>query len=28
VHLRTTEYKKYYFQQDGLLPHTSNNVKE
>ncbi len=27
-HLRTSEYKKYYFQQDGTPPQTSNIVKE
>jgi hypothetical protein len=27
-HLRTSEYKKYYFQQDGAPPHTSNIVQE
>ena len=27
-HLRTSEYKKYYFQQDGTPPHTSNIVQE
>ena len=26
-HLRTAEYKKYYFQQDGARPHTSNVVQ-
>jgi len=27
-HLRTPEYKKYYFKQDGPPPHTSNIVQE
>jgi len=27
-HLRTSEYKKYYFQKDGAPPHTSNIVQE
>ena len=27
-HLRTSEYKKYYFQRDGTPPHTSNIVQE
>jgi hypothetical protein len=27
-HLRTSEYKKYYFQQDGAPPHTSNIFQE
>jgi len=27
-HLRTSEYKKYYFQQDGTAPHASNIVQE
>ena len=27
-HLRTSEYKKCYFQQDGTPPHTSNIVQE
>ena len=26
-HLRTSEYKKYYFQLDGTPPHTSNIVQ-
>ncbi len=26
--LRTSEYKKYYFQQDGAPPHASNIVQE
>jgi hypothetical protein len=26
--LRTAEYQKYYFQQDGATPHTSNIVQE
>jgi hypothetical protein len=26
-HLRTSEYKKYYFQQDGAPSHTSNIVQ-
>jgi len=27
-HLRTSEYKKYYFQQDGAPPYKSNIVQE
>lgn len=27
-HLNTVDYKKYYFQQDGARPHTSNIVQE
>jgi hypothetical protein len=27
-HLRTSEYKKYYFQQDGTPPHTSSIAQE
>lgn len=27
-HLRTAEYKKYYFQQDGATPHTANMVQD
>lgn len=27
-HLRTLEYKKYYFQQDGAPPHTANIVQK
>ena len=27
-HLRTSEYKKYYFQQDGAKPHTANIVQK
>jgi len=27
-HLRTSEYKKYYFQQDGTPPNISNIVQE
>lgn len=26
-HLRTAEYKKYFFQQDGATPHTANTVQ-
>lgn len=26
-HLRTSDYKKYYFQQDGATPHTANAVQ-
>ena len=26
-HLNTKEYKKYYLQQDGAVPHTANQVK-
>ena len=25
--LRTAEYKKYYFQKDGVLPHTATTVQ-
>lgn len=27
-HLRTANYKNYYFQQDGATPHTANMVQE
>jgi len=27
-HLRTDEYQKYYFQQDGATPHTANTVQD
>jgi hypothetical protein len=27
IHLRTEDYKKYYFQQDGATPHTTNVVQ-
>jgi len=27
-HLRTSEYKEYYFQQDGSPPYTSHIVQE
>jgi len=27
-YLRTSEYKKYYFQQDGTPPHKSNIAQE
>ncbi len=27
-HLDTENYRKYYFQQDGAIPHTSNLVQD
>jgi hypothetical protein len=27
-HIKTADYKKYHFQQDGATPHTANNVQD